>query len=127
MIVVDANIIVYYCLPGPQNEAAKLLSVVEPDWQAPALWRSELRNVLAGKLRHGMAMSAVLDALSDAERCIADTHEADSRRVMELAATTHCTAYDLEYAALALQLHVDLVTMDTELLRAFPEIARPLV
>ena len=39
---------------------------------------------------------------------------------------TDCSAYDCEFAALALRLDVKLVTMEARLLRAFPKFAVPL-
>ena len=40
-------------------------------------------------------------------------------------ATSHCSAYDCEFVALALELEVPLVTADRQLLRSFPRIAVP--
>jgi predicted nucleic acid-binding protein len=41
--------------------------------------------------------------------------------VLELVRDTDCSAYDCEFAALAMRLGVRLVTMDSKLLRAFPK------
>ena len=43
--------------------------------------------------------------------------------VMNLVATSTCSAYDCEFVALARQLSVKLVTQDKKLLREFPETA----
>ena len=48
-------------------------------------------------------------------------HEVDSRRVMELVRDSSCTAYDCEFVALAIRLGVKVVTMDKQLLKAFPQ------
>jgi predicted nucleic acid-binding protein len=40
--------------------------------------------------------------------------------VLELAHDTGCSAYDCEFAAVAIALGVKLVTMDAKILRAFP-------
>ena len=51
MIVVDTNLIVQTVLPGEGHEAALEVAARDPEWVAPALWRSELRNVLATSMR----------------------------------------------------------------------------
>ena len=53
MIVIDSNVLAYLYLPGEHTAAAEALLQSDPDWAAPLLWRSELRNVLAGSLRRG--------------------------------------------------------------------------
>jgi len=45
---------------------------------------------------------------------------------MMLVKDSDCSAYDCEFVALARQLGTSLVTMDSKLLRAFPQIARAL-
>ncbi|MFM1988497.1 MAG: hypothetical protein RJA99_1454 [Pseudomonadota bacterium] len=53
-------------------------------------------------------------------------HDIPSAQVMALVRDTDCSAYDCEFAALALALDVKLVTLDAKLLKAFPRLARPL-
>lgn len=123
----DANVIVYHCIGGAFHAAAQALREQDRNWQAPELWRSELLNVLCGQMRRsGMTLADALDAAEDAELCIARSHPVQFRGALELAVSCRCTAYDLQYIALAQQLRVPLVTMDRELLRAFPDVARPL-
>ena len=52
-VVVDTNILAYYWLPGQRTEEAVALRRSTDDWYAPKLWKSELRNILAGYLRRG--------------------------------------------------------------------------
>jgi predicted nucleic acid-binding protein len=128
MIVVDTNVLAYFYLPGDYTEVAERLLERDPDWNAPLLWRSEFRNILAGYLRRGLltfeqACAVQLEAeslLSGAE------HEPDSKRVLELAREGDCSAYDCEFIAVAEQLGSTLVTMDSKLLKAFPRIAKSL-
>lgn len=54
MIVVDTNVIAYLYLPTEYTRLAEDLLVRDPQWAAPLLWRSELRNVLALYLRKGL-------------------------------------------------------------------------
>ena len=54
MIVVDTNIIAYLWIPGLHTTHAELLLKKDPEWIAPLLWRSELRNVIAGYIRRNL-------------------------------------------------------------------------
>ena len=129
MIVVDSNVLAYLYLPGEHTEAAERWLERDPDWVAPVLWRSEFRNILAGYLRRGSLTFDQAHTLQrEAEDLLADSEfEVDSLKVLELVRNSDCSAYDCEFVALALQLEARLVTMDSKLLRAFPEIAVSLV
>jgi predicted nucleic acid-binding protein len=125
VIVVDANVVVYYAIPGPRTPLADRLREADPDWHAPLLWRSEVRNVLAGLARRGEMdlglavelMEAALGMLGGRE------YEVDSAAVLERSVRSGCTAYDCEYVVLAEELGVRLVTVDRQVLRAFPKTA----
>lgn len=129
MIVVDTNVIAYACLENPLRPAALDLAKSDPLWRAPVLWRSEMRNLLAGYLRKGrLNTEQATGIMSEAEwRMGTRLDLSNSAAVLRLVMSCRCTAYDLEFVALAQQLAVPLVTMDRELLDAFPDIARPLV
>lgn len=122
MIVVDTNVVAYLYLPGDYTAHAEALLEQDPEWAAPILWRSELRNVLAGYLRRGaLSLKQACDLQAEAESLLAgNEHEVDSQRVLELVRESDCSAYDCEFVALALRLDTQLVTMDTKLLKAFP-------
>jgi predicted nucleic acid-binding protein len=122
LIVVDTNIVAYLYLPGEHTARAEALLEQEPDWAAPLLWRSEFRNILAGYLRRGvLGWEQVCALQAEAENLLSGAeYEVDSRRVLELVRDSDCTAYDCEFAALAVTLGVKLVTMDGKLLKAFP-------
>ena len=125
MIVVDSNVVAYLYLPGEHTERAEALLEHDSDWAAPLLWRSELRNVLAGYMRRKtLTFEAARDLQMEAESLLAGgEHEVDSRLVLELARDSDCSAYDCEFVALAKHLRVRLVTMDTKVLKAFPKVA----
>ena len=122
MIVVDTNVLAYLYLPGEYTAHAEALLQRDPEWAAPLLWRSEFRNVLVGCIRRKrLAFDAARAMLTEAEDLMAgNEYEVDSRRVLELARDSDCSAYDCEFVALAEALGVGLVTMDAKLLRAFP-------
>lgn len=124
MIVVDTNIIAALVLPTSHHtEAAVRLLSRDRDWAAPVLWRSELTNILATGVRNGwFEMPQALEALEAAEEVIGDNQfTVPADEVLKLAASSRCTGYDTEFALLARDLTVPLVTLDKELLEAFPE------
>ncbi|HMZ30596.1 MAG TPA: type II toxin-antitoxin system VapC family toxin [Thauera aminoaromatica] len=128
MIVVDTNVLAYLYLPTEFTTHAEALLEHDPEWVAPVLWRSEFRSILAGYLRRKtLAFDDARALQAEAESLLAgNEHEVDSQRVLEFVRDTDCSAYDCEFAALALRLDVKLVTMEARLLRAFPKFAVPL-
>ncbi len=126
MIVVDTNVIAALILPtSEQTDAAIKLLELDREWSAPLLWRSELTNILATGVRNRwFELSQALEALDTAEEVIGENQYAvPADEVLKLAARSGCTGYDSEFALLARDLSVRLVTLDRELLQAFPEIA----
>lgn len=123
MIVVDTNVIAYLYLPGEHTAAAEALLEQDPEWAAPILWRSELRNILAGYIRRKTLTLAQAHSLQqEAESLLEGSEfEVDSLAVLKLVKDSDCSAYDCEFVALAMQLNTKLVTMDSKLLRAFPK------
>ena len=126
MIVVDSNVIAYCWLNTDLTDVAQLVRREERDWHVPLLWRSELRSVLAGYMRKSRLpvrdavriMDRIEDELSGCEHVVA------SASVLELVKSTELSAYDCEFAALAIQLDVPLVTEDRAILKAFPRTAK---
>jgi len=123
MIVADTSLIAYLCIDGDRTSQAEMVFDHDPVWVAPVLWRSEMRNTLVKYVHHGlMGMDSILVSLHMAEEAISGReYTVDSRKVLELAAQSQCTAYDCEYVALAQDLGVPLVTTDRQLLKAFPK------
>ena len=124
MIVVDTQLLVYLTTVGPNQPTAKEVLRLDPDWITVPLWRSEFRNAMAGYVRRGeLDVDAALTALQHANATLLSEIEPRSERVMELVAISKCSAYDLEFVALAEELGVTLVTNDREILAAFPQSA----
>jgi predicted nucleic acid-binding protein len=125
VIVVDTNVIGYLFVASDRSELAELALRKDPEWAAPLLWRSELRNVLAQYVRRSLL------GLEDAKRIMGSAEETvrgreyqvTSGRVLALAAESRCSAYDCEFVALADELGLPLVTVDRQLLDAFPGVA----
>lgn len=123
MIVVDTNIIAYLYLPGDFSDQVEQLRTNEPVWVAPALWRSELRNVLALYLRKGtLSFQQAYKIQSEAETLLADAeYQVPSFDILSLVSSSRCSAYDCEFVALARQFGVNLVTADKRILEEFPD------
>lgn len=125
MIVVDTNIIAYLLINGDRTAATVEVARKDAEWASPRLWRSEMRNLLTLYVKHAvfsrraavLIMEEALETMQDRE------FEVESGRVLELAEQSGCTAYDCEFISLAERLGVPLVTSDTKLLIAFPNIA----
>ena len=123
MIVVDTNVIHHCWVRGQRTEVAQAVRRRDPDWHAPILWRSELRNVLTAYLRRELLsreqivgiMDVADQALAGSEHFIAD------ELVFDVVAGSMLTAYDAEFVALASALSVLLVTADKAVLKAFPD------
>ena len=121
MIVVDANVVAYLYLPTENTPLAEDLLVRDPEWAAPLLWRSELRNVLALYLRQGLLdFDAAYAIQTEAESLLAGReYDVGSLEVLRLAASSGCAAYDCEFVALAEFLGVRLITVDRQVLKKF--------
>lgn len=116
--------LVYFIMPGVHTVLAEQVRARDPEWVAPPLWRSEFRNALAGYLRRGDATVDGADrAFADAEAALFGEHSPRTPSILRLIAASNCTAYDLEFVAVAQSLGIMLVTNDKEVLAAFPDIA----
>lgn len=122
MIVVDTNVIAYLLIPGQHTAAARAALSRDPEWAAPLLWRSELRNVLSLYLRKGELLLRQAAALQDAaeELLLGREHHVSSHEVLALAKSSGRSAYDCEFIVTARHLNVKLVTSDRPLLGSFP-------
>ena len=128
MIVVDTNVMVYLLTgSGPWEKAAELL-VQDPEWAAPPILLSEIRNVLVGLLRRGqMGKEDALDICSDTEAILGDrVVPVPAQSVVKAALEGGMSAYDAEFVVLARRLGTPLVTADQAILDSAPDVAVPL-
>lgn len=125
MIVVDANIIASFLVPGDGASVAARVYAKDPEWAAPLLLRSEFRNILATLLRNRIIdIDSAILIMEESERLLDGNEFAVvSTDVLTLSGRSGCSAYDCEYVALARTLRIPLVTRDREILAAFPKIA----
>lgn len=126
MIVVDTNIIIHFWTDTIETPLAHNLFQTDPEWRAPALWRSELRNAMALFMRHkSLPLHAAKELVQAAEEMMAGRDFiVESSDVLDLVARSTCSAYDCEFVALARGLNVPLMTTDRKIVREFPKIAR---
>jgi predicted nucleic acid-binding protein len=122
MIVVDTNIIGYLYLTSEFSALAEQVLLKDPDWAAPLLWRSEFRNVLTFYIRkHILSVEEAVRIMEEAITLLhGGEYETTSFQVLQLVVESDCSAYDCEFAALARDLGVPLVTLDKQLLDQFP-------
>lgn len=125
MIVVDTNVMVHLLLGGEHGEDAALLFEQDPEWAAPVILMSELRNVLLGYVRRGDLTPDQAKAMLDdaAEVLRGRTATVPSAQVLDVALECDLSAYDAEFVALARTLGVPLVTLDGRILREAWDVA----
>ncbi len=125
MIVVDTDIIAYLYLPTELTESVERLLSADSNWVAPALWRSEMRNILSTYLRaERLEFEIACNIQHQAELLMGENEfKMDSITVLTLAKESGCSAYDCEFIALAMSLDTVLVTADKKLLNSFPTTA----
>jgi len=123
VIVVDTNIIHYCWVRGVHTDVAQAVRQQDPDWHAPILWRSELRNVLTAYLRRqSLSREQIVEILDAADQALAGSeHVIADQLVLDVVEGSTLTAYDAEFVALASALSVPLVTADKTVLKAFPD------
>lgn len=121
MIVVDTNVICYSLITGIHSIEADQIAQKDADWVAPPLWQSEFRNVLALYLRQNRLTLAeiYIIARKGEDLMRGKTFQVNSLHVLNLIATSNCSAYDCEFVALAQDLNVPLVTFDKKILTEF--------
>jgi predicted nucleic acid-binding protein len=121
MIVVDTNTIAYLLIAGERSDQARAVLRKDPEWVAPRLWRSEFRNILTLYLRQKLLnLNQSLQFMQEAELLMeGGEYEVPSSRVLSLASTSSCSAYDCEFVALAQDLGKPLITSDRKLLKEF--------
>lgn len=129
MIVVDTNIITYLLLPSKHTEQAERLLEHDINWAAPLLWRSEFRSVLTLYLRKQLInFEQAVQLQEEAEALMQNNeYESNSIDVLSVVTSSNCSAYDCEFVALAKTLKTQMITMDKQILREFPETAVSLV
>lgn len=127
MIVTDTNVVAYHLLQTESfAEEVQRLALWDPDWIAPPLLRSELRNVLAVQHReHDLPIPQAKRLLSQTDRLFKDAlFDVEAAAVLDLVGRSSLSAYDCEYLALAQRVECPLVTYDSTIVDQFPSVAQ---
>ena len=125
MIVVDTSVICYRWLSSSNSAAAETALAKDPHWIAPLLWRSQFRNIVALAIRkRALTVHAAQEIMRKAEASFEGGEFAvSSDAVLQLVASSNCTAYDCEFVALAHAQGLQLVTADRQIVHEFPDVA----
>lgn len=127
MIVIDTNVVAYHLL-RTEPFAGRIDRLVEqdPDWIAPFLLRSELRNLLAVYHRERtLSLQEAKTLIEQAEALFEHSlFEVTSEAILDFVARSSLSAYDCEYVALAHRVDAPLATYDGDILDCFPTVAR---
>jgi len=126
MIVVDTNILAHFWLPSDATELCDELYQKDAQWVAPILWRSEFRNVVTLYLRKELIdLAEALLIIEKAEFQMKNQQfQVNSVQVLQHVSQSSCSSYDCEFVSLARDLDLELITMDKQLLREFPALAK---
>jgi predicted nucleic acid-binding protein len=126
MIVVDANVIVYFLVEGEKTGATERLSNLDSEWVAPRLWLDEFTNVLCTHERAGKLTSLLAEMILKNALALMDgaAYEISPGRILTVSRRTGCSGYDSQYIALAEDLDVPLHTLDKKILQNCPVVAR---
>lgn len=125
MIVVDTNVMVRLVVGGREGADAARLFLRDPEWAAPALLMSELRNVLLGFVRRGSMTAEQARAMcGDAAAVLgARLVRVSGDQVLDAALECGLSAYDAEFVVAARELGVQLATEDRAVLRGAEDVA----
>jgi len=126
MIVVDTNILAHFWLPSDATELCDELYQKDAQWVAPILWRSEFLNVVTLYLRKELIdLAEALLIIEKAEFQMKNQQfQVNSVQVLQHVSQSSCSSYDCEFVSLARDLDLELITMDKQLLREFPALAK---
>ena len=129
MIVVDATVLADFLVGELDLRGAAIrLFEEDPVWISCSLWRYELGNVFWKNVRfRDMPLAAAQRSLEHGEAMLAETiTNLDWQNVLNLASDTRISFYDASYVWLARSRRLKLRTRDTRLLRACPDVAKPM-
>lgn len=124
-IVVDCSVAAAWAFEDERTAASEQLRqrVALRGGFAPAIWPTELTNVLRNGEKHGRiapaATDAFIEAMLQSPVIVEPPPDADqARRVLALAREFKLTAYDAAYLELALRRGLPLATSDAQLAKA---------
>jgi len=125
LIVADTNLVAYLLIEGERTQAVRAVWRKDSNWVLPPLWRAEFLSVLVTTVRAGVLDEE--EAHRVWERAISlfggRERHAGGRAVLSMALEYGISAYDAQFAVVAVGLGVTLVSGDRKLCRACDGIA----
>jgi predicted nucleic acid-binding protein len=128
VLLVDTNIVAYLLIDGDHTGGAQDLRRRDPDWRSEAFLLVEFTNVLASsiatkRMSNTLAGHILSEAITLLDgKLVRIAHPS----VLSIAVRYRVTAYDGRFLALAQQLGSRLVTDDTKLRSAAPDLTQSL-
>lgn len=125
VIVVHTNVMMRLVVGGPGGAGAAWLFLRDPEWAAPPLLMSQLRNLLLGCVRRGWVTADQARAMCDDAAAVLGPRlvSVPSARVIEAALECGLTAQDAEFVVAARELGVRLATTDGAILGGARDVA----
>ena len=125
MLAVDTNVLAYLLLEGDRTADAQALYAADADWRSEGFLLVEFSNVLATYRRRGaLPGDAAVELLDTAQRVVSGLVNLPHARALALAAEYGVSAYDARFLGAAQALGTKLVTEDTKLRVAAPQLTR---
>ena len=125
MIVVDTTLVAYFVIPGTGTADAERVRAKDRDWVAPNLLRFELLNVVAQQFHQNFISRD--GALRMFRRGLTLLNfsklQSDPLFILNMCQATGLSPCDLEFVWLAMEQGVPLVTVDQQIIKAFPDVA----
>ena len=123
MIVADTSLVVHALVSEDHRDVVEQVRHADNDWIAPPLWASEFRNVIATHVRTGRLPASKANQIWRVGRDLVRDAPIDPDAVLSLALDRQMSAYDAEFASLAMTLGTKVVTFDGGLFRTCPDLA----
>ena len=127
MVVVDTNVLAYLLVEGDRTTEAQALFARDSDWRSEAFLLVEFSNVLATYRRMGALSGRQTESLlAEAARRMRELLNVPNLQALRCAERFAVSAYDARFLAVADTLGAKLVTEDTKLRAAAPDLTRSL-
>lgn len=118
MIVADTNLISYLVIPTEYSQLASEVYLKDSNWIAPPLWRSEMvsilyQNIKVGRLDKEQAIAVYIRA----SNLVTEEVSPPIAGIIEAFSNYALSPYDAEFAALAIENNIKLVSNDRKLIK----------
>jgi len=125
VIVADTNVVSYLAIEGARTASVERVRAKDRTWFVPSLFVHEWLNVVTLHVKQNLMDRDVASRTYARGLSMVriDERRPDPVEIINLHLRSGCTSYDCQFVALAEDLGARLLTIDGEVLKAFPEIA----